>query len=120
MLNPEDKEKLKNLINSLNYDSPLIDEIKVFLDSYDGNNVDDLNMLIFALVTFIMGVQEMEIRAEGYDALEFENAMFEEQMDELKKDFDKLSSGKLPKEPFTSRSGNSSQTPQPVTPPIQN
>ena len=117
MLNPEDKEKLKSLIDSLKYDSPVIDEIKVFLDSYDGTNVNDLNMLVFALVTFIMGVQEMEVRADGYDTLEFETAMFEEQMDELKKDFEKLNSGKLPDQPFTSNPG--SNNPEAKEPEIQ-
>ncbi|OGC68567.1 hypothetical protein A2415_05500 [candidate division WWE3 bacterium RIFOXYC1_FULL_39_7] len=104
------KDKLISLIESLNYDSPVIDEIKVFINSYNGTNINDLNMLVFAIVTFIMGVQEMEVRAEGFDSMEYENALFQDKLAEMKRQYEILNSGKLPKEPFTPHKGKPQQT----------
>lgn len=101
MLEQKEKENYIKLIDSLEYDKEYSDILKDFVNTYDGSNIKQLRTVMLGLIILMMSYQEIKIKADGFDALEYDNEEYKKKVSDIKRDFDNLNKGELPQSPFS-------------------
>ncbi len=97
--NTDMKNKITKMLGSLNYDADFVASVKDFIDSYDGTNQGSFMALMTQIVLLIMYVQKLEVKAKGFDELSESQEDFKIELNRIKDDYDRVSSGKNVSEP---------------------
>lgn len=99
-MNQEEKNNYIKIIRDINFQQDLSDIFIDFVNSYDGTNIEEFKMLMFGLITLMMSDLELQDKAEGFDALVYENEDFKKRLEGIKRDYDKINAGDVPAGPF--------------------
>jgi len=96
------KEALIKNIKELDSSHPLRDLFLKFLNSYDGTNEVDLTNLAIVIQLTLNQMDDVEIKALGYDKLKESREEANIKIQDLKKQFKYLEKNKLPPLPMES------------------
>jgi|GEM_PF-5198728 len=108
-MNRETLQKYIKIIRKTGTNEPLKDAIVGFLETYDGTNKEELDILVFALLTTLVRMDDLEVKEDAYDALLLDKELFDLDISEIKRRYSELISGKFLPDPPAS-TGTSSPT----------
>ena len=94
------KETLIKNIKALDSTHPLKDLFIKFLESYDGSNDGDLTNLAIVIQLTLNQLEDLEIKADGYDKLKYSNEEASAKIKDLKRKFEYMEDNKLPPLPM--------------------
>lgn len=69
---------------------PVVDEIIKFIESYDGQNKQEFENMVEALIQLLDDIQIFRIKSEGYDQIKDANEQRKKQEEKLKKRMEKI------------------------------
>ena len=96
MLSKDTKEKYIKLIKRAGSDSPAAESLIAFIESYQGEDTEQLGDLVGKIVILFLAYDDLKIRAEGFDKLLAIKGDFEKQMDVIKEEYRDLKNGRMP------------------------
>ena len=98
-----DKQEIKKeyikLIKNIEGDSVFEEGVIKFIESYDGTNWEDFEILVLSVIGILRKYGDLEIVAGGYEELLSINEDFNKQLNVIKGEYADLESGKVPLAP---------------------
>jgi len=96
------------IIRRAGTNEPFKEAIVAFLETYNGTNKEELDVLVFALLTILVRMDDLEIKEEAYEALLLDKELFDADIDEIKRRYSELISGSFSPDPPASTGATSS------------
>lgn len=66
----EIKQKYIEIIDSLGYETPILESAKDFIRSYTGADIPEFHKFMLETLALIIHTGELEVRADAYDEIE--------------------------------------------------
>lgn len=103
-MNEASKKRYVTLVEKAGAGEEFLNSFKEFIDSYDGSNEEKLSNFIFELLVLIPKMNVLQIKADGYDALEADQMDFDKDLEELKREYENIQACNLPEDPAVASS----------------
>lgn len=96
------KQNCLALLNKLDPNDPIVRVVRDFVESYDGTNYKELELLCLSLVGLILQVDELNLVSAGYDKLVQINEEVNAEIEELRENWKAVQADGVPEPPVAS------------------
>jgi len=90
------QEKYIDLLNEAPTEDPMIGDIKRFIESFEGDDSDELHILIMGIVGLLLRIEKLTIDADAYKNIEEAKNEVNKELEGLKMQFEMVNTEKPP------------------------
>lgn len=98
-MDQETKNNYLDMIEKVGSELSLSENLKKFINTYDGSNEEEANLLIASAIGALIKYEQARIKADGYDQVIEANQDFNEWFSSMKNEYEMLEKGILPPKP---------------------
>ncbi|MFC1722353.1 hypothetical protein ACFL0C_01750 [Patescibacteria group bacterium] len=98
-MDQETKKNYIEMIEKLNSKLSLSENLKEFVNTYDGTNEEETHLMVASAVGALIKYEQAKIKADGYDEVVGANKDFNEWFDGVKNEYKMLEQGIMPTAP---------------------
>ena len=111
----QSKKDYIEMINELGSELPLSNSLVKFIETYDGTNIEETELMIATALAAIATYEQARIKAEtGYDKIMEAKGDFDEWFSGLKNEYTMLEKGEIPMQPTDDVEAVDTSTEQPT------
>lgn len=81
------KDTYIKIIDGLQVDEPAVEHITKFIETYDGKNISEFNLLILSLIQLLKEHKITKIKATGYENIAITKQKYQKILDDLKREY---------------------------------
>lgn len=95
----EIKKNCFTLLDDVDFKDPAVDAFREFVETYDGSNHVQLEVLCLGLVGILLKMERLDVRARGYARMKEIHEEAQKNIDSMREEWKKLEEEKDPVEP---------------------